>query len=84
MDEHTGGRQKDSGFGYLTLDCNIKRNQKEIEDYLYLNSRGKRYTTAGFCDAIRKQCLIHGILDGEYVFKGCDYQKEFCRMLYRN
>lgn len=33
---------------------------------------------------IRKQCLIHGILDGEYVFKGCDYQKEFCKMLYRN
>lgn len=62
----------------------MKRNQKEIEDYLFLNSRGKRYTTAGFCDAIRKQCLIHGILDGEYVFKGCDYQKEFCRMLYRN
>ena len=62
----------------------MKRNQKEIEDYLFLNSRGKRYTTAGFCDAIRKQCLIHGILDGEYVFKGCDYQKEFCKMLYRN
>ena len=62
----------------------MKRNQKEIEDYLFSNSRGKRYTTAGFCDAIRKQCLIHGILDGEYVFKGCDYQKEFCRMLYRN
>lgn len=61
----------------------MKRNQKEIEDSLFLNSRGKRYTTAGFCDAIRKQCLIHGILDGEYVFKGCDYQKEFCKMLYR-
>lgn len=62
----------------------MKRNQKEIEDYLFLNSRGTRYTTAGFCDAIRKQCLIHDILDGEYVFKGCDYQKEFCKMLYRN
>lgn len=62
----------------------MKQNKKEIEDYLFLNSRGKRYTTAGFCDAIRKQCSIHGILNGEYVFKGCDYQKEFCKMLYRN
>lgn len=31
-----------------------------------------------------KQCSVHGILAGEYVFKGCDYQKEFCKMLYRN
>lgn len=42
----------------------MKRNKKEIEDHLFLNSRGQRYTTAGFCDAIRKQCSIHGILDG--------------------
>ena len=27
-----------------------------------------------------KQCSIHGILDGEYVFK----EKEFCKMPYRN
>lgn len=62
----------------------MKRSQKEMEQYLFLNSRGKRYTTAGFCNALMKQCSIHGILDGEYIFKGCDYQKEFCKMLYRS
>lgn len=62
----------------------MKRSQKEMEQYLFLNSRGKRYTTAGFCNALMKQCSIHGILDEEYIFKGCDYQKEFCKMLYRS
>ncbi len=62
----------------------MKQNQMGIEEYLFLNSKGRRYTTAGFCDAFMKQCFIHGILDEEYVFKGCDYQREFCKMLYRN
>lgn len=62
----------------------MQHNQKGIEEYLFLNNKGRRYTTAGFCDALMEHCSIHGILDGEYVFKGCDYQKEFCKMLYRN
>lgn len=62
----------------------MERNQKGMEQYLFLNSKGRRYTTADFCNALMKQCSVHGILDGEYVFKGCDYQKEFCKILYRN
>lgn len=61
----------------------MKLHQKDIDEYLFLNSKGKRYTTAGFCDALMKQCSLQGILDGEYVFKGYGYQKEFCRALYR-
>ena len=41
----------------------MKHNQKAIEEYLFLNSKGRLYTTAGFCDALVKQCSIHGILD---------------------
>lgn len=43
-----------------------------------------RYTTAGFCAAFMKQCSMQGILNEEYVFKGCGYQKEFCKMLYKS
>ncbi len=62
----------------------MKQNQKGIEECLFLNRKGKRYTTAEFCNTLMKQCSVHSILEGEYVFKGCDYQKEFCKMLYRN
>lgn len=62
----------------------MKRQQKEIDEYLFLNSKGKRYTTAGFRSSLMKQCSLRGILDGEYVFKGYGYQKEFCKALYRN
>ena len=61
-----------------------KQNQKGIEEYFFLNRKGRRYTTAEVCNTLMKQCSVHGILEGEYVFKGCDYQKEFCKMLYRN
>ena len=57
---------------------------KEIDEYLFLSSKGKRYTTAGFRSSLMKQCSLQGILDGEYVFKGYGYQKEFCKALYRN
>lgn len=58
----------------------MKRQQKEMEQYLFLNNNGMRYTTAGFCAAFMKQCSMQGILNEEYVFKGCGYQKEFCKM----
>ena len=45
---------------------------------------GKKYTARSFEDAIMKQCLKSGILDGEYIFKGNGYQKELCKALYRN
>lgn len=61
----------------------IKKNQKKIDEFLFLNNRGKPYTTTGFCNAVMKYCSKQGILDGEYVFKGNGYQKEFCRMLYQ-
>lgn len=62
----------------------MKRHQKEMEQYLFLNNNGMRYTTAGFCAAFMKQCSVQGILNEEYVFKGCGYQKEFCKMLYKS
>lgn len=61
----------------------IKKNQKKIEEFLFLNDRGKPYTTTGFGNAVVKHCSKQKILDGEYVFKGNGYQKEFCRMLYQ-
>lgn len=57
----------------------MMRNQKEMGGYLFLNNKGKRYTTAGFCDAFMKQCSLHDILGHEYIFKGYGYQKEFCK-----
>ena len=62
----------------------IKRHQKELVQYLFLNNNGMRFTTAGFCAAFMKQCSMQGILNEEYVFKGCGYQKEFCKRLYRS
>lgn len=62
----------------------MKRQQREIDEYLFLNSKGKRYTTADFRNSLMKQCSLQRILDDEYVFKGYGYQKEFCKALYRN
>lgn len=60
-----------------------EKNHIDIERLLFLN-RDKKYTARSFEEAITKQCLKSGILDGEYVFKGNGYQKELCKALYRN
>ncbi len=60
-----------------------EKNHIDIERLLFLN-RDKKYTARSFEEAITKQCLKFGILDGEYVFKGNGYQKELCKALYRN
>ena len=60
-----------------------EKNHIDIERLLFLN-RDKKYTAKSFEEAITKQCLKSGILDGEYVFKGNGYQKELCKALYRN
>ena len=60
-----------------------EKNHIDIERLLFLN-RDKKYTARSFEEAITKQCLKFGILDGEYVFKGNEYQKELCKALYRN
>ncbi len=60
-----------------------EKNHIDIERLLFLN-RDRKYTARSFGDAITKQCLKFGILDGEYVFKGNGYQKELCKALYRN
>lgn len=62
----------------------MKRNKKEMEQYLFLNRKGMRYTTAGFCADFMKQCSMLGILNEEYVFKSNGYQKEFCKHLYQS
>ena len=60
-----------------------EKNHIDIERLLFLN-RDKKYTARNFEEAITKQCLKFGILDGEYVFKGNGHQKELCKALYRN
>ena len=45
-----------------------EKNLIDIERLLFLN-RDKKYTARSFEEAITKQCLKSGILDGEYVFK---------------
>ncbi len=60
-----------------------EKDHIDIERLLFLNM-GKKYTARSFEDAIMKQCLKSGILDGEYIFKGNGYQKELCKALYRN
>lgn len=60
-----------------------EKSHIDIERLLFLN-KGKKYTARSFEEAITKQCLKSGILDGEYVFKGNGYQKELCKALYRN
>ena len=60
-----------------------EKNHIDIERLLFLN-RDKKYSARSFEEAITKQCLKFGILDGEYVFKGNGYQKELCKALYRN
>ena len=60
-----------------------EKNHIDVERLLFLN-RDKKYTARSFEDAIMKQCLKFGILDGEYIFKGNGYQKELCKALYRN
>ena len=62
----------------------MKQQQREIDEYLFLNSKGKRYTTADFRSSLLKQSSLQGILVGEYVFKVYGYQKDFCKALYRN
>lgn len=60
-----------------------EKSHIDIERLLFLN-KGKKYTARSFEEAITKQCLKSGILDGEYVFKGNGYQKELCKAFYRN
>ena len=60
-----------------------EKNHIDIERLLFLN-RDKKYTARSFEEAITKQCLKSGILDGEYIFKGNGYQKELCKALYQN
>lgn len=60
-----------------------EKNHIDIERLLFLN-RDKKYTARCFEEAITKQCLKFGLLDGEYVFKGNGYQKELCKALYQN
>ena len=60
-----------------------EKNHIDIERLLFLN-RDKKYTARSLEEAITKQCLKSGILDGEYVFKGNGYQKELCKALYQN
>lgn len=55
----------------------------DIENLLFLN-RDKKYTARSFEEAITRQCVKSGILNGEYVFKGNGYQKELCKAFYRN
>lgn len=60
-----------------------EKNHISVDSPLFLN-RGRKYTSRSFQEAIVKQCMKSGILDGEYIFKGNGYQKELCKALYRN
>ena len=55
-----------------------EKNRIDIERLLFLN-RDKKYTARSFEESITRQCLKSGILDGEYVFKGNGYQKNYVK-----